>query len=708
METKASRLALILALLAFTLITASGCLEGVLPKKKVIYPPSESVEPKETRPPSGSEQELLQEAEKAQDKGRFKEALAKLEAFLKEYPDSAYADMALAMTGQIREKQGEKEQAVKAYREIIQKHPHSRFQNEAGLRLTALYLDLGRYEQARDQAGDMLARVNKKNEKARLRILLARAHLGQGNHGPALDLLRKAHQETSDQMDKQEAGRVMKAVIASMSPEELYQAQTEIGRDFPGAYLAYVLAYRLYETGRKDEAKAQLGHFQKQFPDHQELNREALTLSRAMESGGAPPPLTVGQDYLKAQTARKAGTGTSVETAAPAGEKAGKTMEQIEGPVTAMEVACILPLSQSKQAQYGQEVLKGLKLAFKTYRPQTPGFKSNLVVLDSKGEPDLAARMTAKASSNGNIAAAVGPLLSREAAAAAPRAEEESLPLLTITQKQDITQAGRHVYRLFLTPKAQAEIVARYAVQVLGLRRLAILYPNETYGQEMRDYFGHEVKRLGGEIVKVVAYNPKGTEFSAEIQKLAGVGRAVKKVAAGRKVQVDFEAVFLPDSYRAVAMIAPQFAYHDIMTVRLLGTSLWHTPRLLTSAARYTQRCVIPTPFYADGDRAEVKRFVAAYAALSQDEKNETGAKKESGEAKEPGQFEAYGYDAGTLVLTLLDKGRITSREDLLKALNKMAPFPGVTGRFTFDSNRDYKTEPILLTVEGSEFKLIR
>jgi ABC-type branched-subunit amino acid transport system substrate-binding protein len=212
----------------------------------------------------------------------------------------------------------------------------------------------------------------------------------------------------------------------------------------------------------------------------------------------------------------------------------------------------------------------------------------------------------------------------------------------------------------------------------------------------MKDYFQSEVQRYGGQIVSMETYDPKGTDFSPQIQSLAGVGKALRKVGAGRKVHVDFEAVYIPDGYKSVAMLAPQFAYHDITTIRLLGTSLWHSPKLLSTTARYTQRSVIPTAFFAGSERPEVQNFVRAYRV---------GV---GNEEAEPTQFEAYGYDAGMLLLALMDQHHVSTREDMNQALGSIGSFPGVTGRFSFGPDGEYNCEPILITVDGSEFKLIQ
>ena len=664
----------------------SGCVDQIYPKPRVrgtSSPTTPGPRQDTQAPATAAEMDMIRDAETAYRDGRLQDALSQYESFIATFPYSDLAPSALVAMGQIHEKQDQKVQAIAAYQELVDQHPGSRFTDEARRRLSYLYINAGLYDQATEFIVDLLGRPNQIDEESRLRILLAKAYLGQGNRSGALDLLVRAEQETPDAIDKDEARRGIRAAIEGMSPEELSHTQTLFGLEYPGDYVTYVLAYRLYELGRPDEARSQAEYFMENHPTNPLIpNARALLL--AIDGQAPAPVLDTVKDFQSAK---------SLDTSLP--DQPGP----IEGPLPdyqSMDVACVLPLSGGAASKYGLKVKTGLDLALKVYQPQTPGFRSQLVVLDSQGDPLLARQAIDQAAAQNNILATVGPLVSKAAFEAAPRAEELSFPIITISQKSGIPQIGPHVFRLFLTPEAQARAVARYAVQVLGLSSFAIMHPDDSYGKTMSDYFQQEISRLGANVVGVQSYDPKATDFAEQIRQLSGVGKAVRQVSAGRQVQVSFEAVFLPDSYRAVAMIAPQFAYHDITGIRLLGTSLWHTERLLSTAARYTQRCVIPTAFYPLSDRPEVQQFLQAYRADKGDP------------AAEPDEFEAYGYDAGMLLLTLMDRYHVSTREGLTEALSNMRPFAGATGTFTFDSYGEYQNEPTLLTVEGTEFQQIK
>ena len=670
-------------------VLLSSCVQQIIPKKKIEL--REGAETAEGQTVGADEAKLLRQAEAAYSRAKYQEALDKYKAFLTAYPYSKQSASVLAAVGQLYEIKNDKGQAENTYQQLIRRYPNSPFSDEARRRLAVIYLSNGKYAQARDLVIPLLNKTKDPEKKARLRILLGQAHLGLNSGVQALDLFLKAERETKDPVDRDQASRLARKAIDQLSIKELTHVQSVLGRDKPGGYAAFILAYRLLEAGRRDEARLQLGYYEKTFPGHDKRS-EAQKLRLALEGKGPMPSLAVESIPL---TAGHAATGETTLPSLPPSE----APFEYKGPVPdykPMDLACILPLSGSR-AIFGEKILDGLKLAFNTYQPITPGFKSNLVILDNKGSSKETITALEKASSRNNILAVVGPLLSKVADEAAPKAEDLSMPILTFSQKAGVTRSGRYVFRLLLTRQVQAKAVATYASQILGLKRFAVLYPSDNYGRAMLQAFQAEVQKVGGRIVGIEGYEPDTTDFSKQIQNLAGVGKAVRRVKAGHKVEVDFDAVFVPDRYVAIAMIAPQFNYHDITSIKLLGTDLWLDDRLLSTTSRYIQGAIIPAPFFPDRDAPEVRRFVEAYQAQKGGDPNE-----------KPGKWEAYGYDAGLVLLSLMDRAHVSTREDLVRALPAVGAFRGVTGRFAFSPEGEYVTEPTLITVEGDEFALIQ
>jgi ABC-type branched-subunit amino acid transport system substrate-binding protein len=162
-------------------------------------------------------------------------------------------------------------------------------------------------------------------------------------------------------------------------------------------------------------------------------------------------------------------------------------------------------------------------------------------------------------------------------------------------------------------------------------------------------------------------------------------GRGVEE---GMEPIVDFDAVFIPDNYQQVALIAPQFPFNNVFNVPFLGTSLWLSDELLETAGSYIQGAIFPAGFFIDNESEIVRGFVESY--------------KDNFES-EPTVLAANGYDTIRFIKDILNKNAIRTRTDFQKALLGNT-FHGVTGEISFDNQGEVQKEPFLLTVYGREF----
>lgn len=625
-----------------------------------------------------NERQLFNEAEEAQYKSLFPEALEKYNLFLQRFPNSSLSDQVLFGIGQIREIMGQKEAAIASFEKLSAAYPNSLYYPEAQNRLAHLLISQHRFEDALKVIEPLVGRTAELRRLAKLHLLAGKAHAGLMNHSASLDQFTKAFSLSKDPSDRLDAKNGLIGALLSMPFADLDSAVAKTAGAAPTPFISYFYARRLYTEGYRDRAGNEIQKYLNNYPDH-ELTAKARALAWAIANNGPAPPLELPGIKQKQRVIGKVpikkgpdltGTSTAVST----------------------KIACLLPLTGSA-AKYGLQVKEGIELAFELYQPQNDSFSTQLIIRDSATDPDVALQEIARLASDPDILALIGPLTKRVSRLAALAAEEAALPIISLSQNEGEAKAGAHVFQLSLTPSAQAKAVARYSVQILGYTRLAILHPEDDYGVRLRDAFWDEITKLGAEVVGVESYDPSTNDFGKEIENLAGVVKAERRVEAGHAVEVSFQAVFLPDNYKAIAMIAPQFSYHDITMVRLLGTTLWHNPQLLSTTHRYIQKAIIPTSFFPENDTPEIKIFVEAFA------RNYPGTV--------PNRWHAYGYDAGILLLTLMDQGNVTSRHDLVLALNNIKNFRGVTGSISFTDQGDLETEPTLLTVSGKKFKLV-
>ncbi|MGH7786184.1 MAG: penicillin-binding protein activator [Candidatus Binatia bacterium] len=290
-----------------------------------------------------------------------------------------------------------------------------------------------------------------------------------------------------------------------------------------------------------------------------------------------------------------------------------------QGGVAAPRIAALLPLS-GQYATYGQRSLNGIKLALGTQA-------GALLVRDSKGEPQVARAALDELIADPNVIAVIGPLRSKTAEAIAPRAERAGLPMVVLSQQEGVT--GRWVIQPAMTSERQASELAEYAI-AQGLRRVAILYPNDPYGIALSSAFRQQIDRRGGTVVGSVVYEPTQKEFSVELL-------SVDKWIKGDGLQ----AVFIPDFAPTALPLATQLRRAHPGVV-LLGSNGWNDPAALGPVAADLDGAVFVDGFFASSQRRATQDFVAAYRAAY---------------SSAPEILEAQAYDAAALVGRALQSG---------------------------------------------------
>jgi branched-chain amino acid transport system substrate-binding protein len=370
----------------------------------------------------------------------------------------------------------------------------------------------------------------------------------------------------------------------------------------------------------------------------------------------------------------------------------------------------LLPLS-GPFSIYGKEVLKGIHLGMcmDGDLPGEPGLA--LLIRDTGGDPEEAAAALEDLANNQKVMAVIGPLSSTVAGAAARKAQETGVPIITLSQREGVVEEGDMVFRNLLTPAQEIEGLVDAAIARMGLRRFVILYPDNAYGRYCMNTFWDRLDQVGGTVTAAVSYGVDDTDFTEQIKKIAGLyhegpDSQVKKTVDTRLPEhegstvspdkeapvIDFDAIFIPDSFQRVVMIAPQLAFHDVLGVQLLGTSAWQSPKLIEMAKDYIQGSVFCSGFAPDVGDPDVRAFVDGYRA------NFGG---------DPDILAANGYDTIRLVKQLLTEKPIRTRSGLAEALLRSQGFKGVSGTITFDSRGEAEKKPILLKVSGNAMSFL-
>lgn len=400
---------------------------------------------------------------------------------------------------------------------------------------------------------------------------------------------------------------------------------------------------------------------------------------------------------------------TSVIEYLPGSDLAARSqdiIQQLEASkhVEAQTVGVVLPLS-GKNAPVGQRALRGLEMGLGLHIPGS-GFK--LAVMDSEGNPDSARRGVERLVKEDNAIAIVGSLLSKTASAVAAKSDELGVPTIALSQKSGLTEIGSTVFRNSLTSGMQVRALVRTAMEDLGMKKFAILYPNDPYGVEFTNIFWDEVLARGGQITAIQTYSNKETDFRLVVQRLVGTyfGEArqdefnmrLKEIQSADKKRsvrqsnletlltplIDFDAIFVPDSVKAMGQIAAMLSYNDVRNVKLMGTNLWNTKDVARRSGNFANNLLFVDSLFPAG---ATSRFVSEYKSLYNED---------------PSLIEIQAYDSGLILRQLIASGA-NSREELTKRLTELKQLPGSLGSLSMNAEREIERPVAVLTVDKGE-----
>lgn len=376
--------------------------------------------------------------------------------------------------------------------------------------------------------------------------------------------------------------------------------------------------------------------------------------------------------------------------------------------VSATTIGVLLPLS-GRTAAIGQRALRAIQMGLGLHYGSS---NFQLAVVDTQGNLDNARRGVERLVREDNVVAILGALSSREAESAALKADELQTPLITLSQKSGITDLSPYVYRNSLTPEMQIHHLVRSAMSQYGMKKFAIMYPNDPYGVESTNLFWDEVLARGGEITAAQSYDPVATDFRHTAQRLVGTfyiearleeykakqkefSTKAKKRNSRENLSADdilspvinFDAVFIPDSAKNMGQISASLSFVGVKDIHLLGTNLWNTPGLARRAGLFQNSLLFVDGIAQNSAATKNSRFVAEFKSLFKND---------------PSMMEIQAYESALVLRGLILDGA-DSRAEVRDELLKLENFPGAVSPLTMSSDREVLRPLFSLTLRKGE-----
>jgi len=144
------------------------------------------------------------------------------------------------------------------------------------------------------------------------------------------------------------------------------------------------------------------------------------------------------------------------------------------------------------------------------------GFSFELIAEDDQGAPEGGAAVANKFAADPTLLAVAGHLFSGATASAAPIYEVAGVPMLSPSATNPaLTAQGWKVFnRVPFTDQTQAEVVADFIFNELGLSRASVLHDGEDYGKGLATLFQTAFEEVGGEVLSFEGITSKEADYS--------------------------------------------------------------------------------------------------------------------------------------------------------------------------------------------------
>ena len=413
-------------------------------------------------------------------------------------------------------------------------------------------------------------------------------------------------------------------------------------------------------------------------------------------------------------------------------------------------VPSVQPASVPGSNTLAKEILDGVTFAADQFTRQfEPFIRINLEVRETERDTALSKRVLHELAGDKDVLAVIGPLFSDVAFACAPVANQERLALLSPTANEDgITNSGPFVFQLNPDLSTHGKAIARYAVQELGLRTLAVLAPREPMVNRLVEQFVKEAVRLQATVIAVESYPMDSSQLkdqfmnlrkaavmgdpiisfsgkvsSSEVESIvrAGADRRIvdSLVENGESIGVirllgadgrhladslhlrqvgssapfeniespatGIDGVFVPiTDAEQMGVVASQMAYFNIKT-QILGSGEWNDLSQLEAQKRYVNGVVFCSDTHIDREDSAYRSFEFAFMNRMN---------------QSPTKYTLFGYDAMDVLVTAIQNGAKT-REDIAQSLSAVRGFHGLHTTISFNSRRVNSVMNILRYYKG-------
>lgn len=417
-------------------------------------------------------------------------------------------------------------------------------------------------------------------------------------------------------------------------------------------------------------------------------------------------------NYSKAESYLEDAVSSAPESAIA--EQANDLLLQIysRSKIDSKTIGVILPLS-GRLAPIGYKTLSGIQHGLGVFNKN--GSRFQIAVMDSEANPNVAKRAVEKLVVQDNVIAIIGSLKGATSLAIAKKSQELGVPNIGFSLNSELTVTGDYIFRNALTSHMQVKNLVKTSMEQYNIKNFAILYPNDNYGIEFANIFWDEVLANGGNIRGAQAYSSKETDFRDSIRRLVGTyyredrfdeyklrlqewqakyGENTRRKIPGDLLPpiIDFDAIFIPDTSKALGQIAPMLEYNDVKEPLLLGTNLWNTQSIVGRAGNFADQLVF-VDTASDKNSKKAQDFASSF---------------ENSFGRKPDSYESIAYETAKLIRDIIEQEGVSTRTQLRNTLSQLKSYPSILGNISVNEVGDIERPLQSMKIEKGKIKVLR
>jgi len=327
-------------------------------------------------------------------------------------------------------------------------------------------------------------------------------------------------------------------------------------------------------------------------------------------------------------------------------------------------------------ASYGESQQRGLQLAKKEL-DEKEGVTYDLTIEDDQTDPRQGITVFEQLVEDG-ASVIIGPTLSNTAFQAQPIAQEESVPVLAVSNTADgITEQGDFIFRDSLTESQVIPQTVQQAKETYGLERVIVMYSNDdAFTESGYDVFASSLEEEGVEVIDTLTFSKSDTDFRSLLTEAKNANPDAIVVSALIEA-----AIPLVTQARQLGIEAP-----------IIGGNGFNNPQLMADAGEAAEGVVVGAAWNSSSDNPQNADFLKAYEA-------EYDA--------QPDQFAAQAYTGLMLIDQAVREGCSGEREDIKAGLGSIENAPTVLGELSINENRDAEHPAVVQVVENGTFTVL-